>query len=100
MKYTPTDGKFSGQLGYGYRSIAEFVKAAREIQAGTKTAEDFDTSLATIHTTAQTTAILEAGRLSLDSDSCPVTIVYGADRDAGTEAAELPVAIKLHTFKE
>jgi D-galacturonate reductase len=22
MKYTPTDGKFSGQLGYGYRYVS------------------------------------------------------------------------------
>jgi D-galacturonate reductase len=25
MKYTPTDGKFSGQLGYGYRYVTSSV---------------------------------------------------------------------------
>ena len=34
MKYEPSDGRFSGQSGYGYKSIAEFVRAAREINAG------------------------------------------------------------------
>jgi D-galacturonate reductase len=46
-KPTPCDGKFVGQGGYGYRSIEDFVKAARLIRAGKATPADFDGSLAT-----------------------------------------------------
>ncbi len=40
-------------------------------------------------TTGQTTAILEAGRMSLDNGSKPVTIVYDSD------VALHPVALRL-----
>lgn len=46
-KPTPCDGKFVGQGGYGYRSIEDFVKAAKLIRAGKATPADFDGSLAT-----------------------------------------------------
>ena len=36
MKYTPKDGKFVGQDGYGYKSIATFIKSAKELQKDTK----------------------------------------------------------------
>lgn len=98
MKYTPTDGAFSGQTGYGYRSISEFVRCASLVRSGEAKPEDFDSELATIHTTAQTTAVLEAGRRSLDADRAPVDIVYEAARDAGTPAAEMPVDLKMHAF--
>ena len=75
MKYTPTDGKFSGQLGYGYRSFEVFVDAAIAINNGTASPSDFDNTLATVGTTYRTTAILEAGRKSLDN-KCPVYIKY------------------------
>jgi D-galacturonate reductase len=75
MKYTPTDGKFSGQHGYGYRSFEVFVDAVREINSGIKTVQDFDHVLATLRTTYRTTAILEAGRRSLDSKTL-CKIVY------------------------
>ncbi len=77
MKYTPDAGKFVGQTGYGYRSIEAFVSAVQAIRAGTATARSFDHSLASIHTTYQTTAVLEAGRRSLDNGGSPVEIVYG-----------------------
>lgn len=77
MKYTPDDGKFVGQTGYGYRSIEAFIAAVRDISAGRASARDFDHSLASIHTTYQTTAILEAGRRSLDAGGAPMEIVYG-----------------------
>lgn len=80
MKYEPgADGRFAGQSGYGYRSIADFVEAARAIRAGEATAADFEGSLATIAETAVTTAVLEAGRRSLDNDGAAVSIEYGAD---------------------
>mmetsp|Transcript_430 Transcript_430/g.694 ORF Transcript_430/g.694 Transcript_430/m.694 type:complete len:431 (-) Transcript_430:96-1388(-) len=66
MKYTPSDGKFAGQLGYGYRSFESFVEAVGLINAGAATPMDFDESLASIASTYRTTAILEAGRRSLD----------------------------------
>lgn len=82
MKYTPTNGKFSGQLGYGYRSFEAFVDAANEVNSGRATVASFDKEgLATIATTYRTTAILEAGRLSLDSGKS-VRIEYTYPDDA------------------
>ena len=93
MKYTPTNGKFAGQGSYGVKSFENFVDACRSINAGTTKAGDYDDgSLATVHTTMQGTAILEAGRKSLDSDGQPMDILY-----AGDETTE-PVGIQAHTF--
>lgn len=69
MKYTPSDsGHFDGQHGYGYISIAKFVDWARALNS--KEVESpavFDKQdLPTIKNTVLTTAILEAGRRSLD----------------------------------
>lgn len=41
--------------------------------------QTFDSSLATIGTTYLTTAILEAGRLSLDANRRPYAIKYGGE---------------------
>ncbi|RYG52971.1 hypothetical protein EON66_09245 [archaeon] len=70
MRYTPSaEGKFVGQGGYGYRSIEAFVSAVGALSRGTvASCTEFDATLATVHTTMQTTAILEAGRRSLDAD--------------------------------
>ena len=78
MKYTPeaSSGTFNGQLGYGYRSFSDWVEACRAINAGLATASDFDASLPTIHTTLCATAVLEAGRRSLDSGGARVRIDY------------------------
>ncbi len=76
MKYTPdANGSFVGQSGYGYRSFAAFVDAVEAIHAGTHTADDFDDQLATIGTTRLMTAILEAGRRSLNSEGTRQSIV-------------------------
>lgn len=92
MKYTPTNGMFSGQGSYGVRSFENFIDACRAINAGKAAPSDFDDgSLATVHTTMQGTAILEAGRKSLDADGRPFDIVYDGD---GLE----PVAIVPHEF--
>jgi D-galacturonate reductase len=94
MKYTPTNGMFSGQTGYGVRSFENFIDACRAINSGKAVADDYnDGSLATVHTTLQGTAILEAGRRSLDDDSRPMDIVYEGD---GLE----PVDIVPHIFNE
>ncbi|KAG8948596.1 hypothetical protein FRC04_009498 [Tulasnella sp. 424] len=68
MKYSPSEtGHFDGQRGYGYVSIDKFVDAARSINAGSSKASDYDGhGLPTIKNTVLTTAILNAGRISLD----------------------------------
>jgi len=92
MKYTPTNGMFSGQSSYGVKSFERFVDACRDVNAGRKTVESFDDgSLATVGTTVQGTAIMEAGRKSLDADGRPMDIVYGDD-------GHTPVDIKPHVF--
>ena len=81
MRYTPdAAGRFAGQLGYGYRSIEAFVRAAAACRDGAAPAS-FDESLATVAGTLQGTAILEAGRRSLDARGAPVRIVYASDDD-------------------
>ena len=47
-RYVPKEGKFAGQLGYGYRSIEAFIDAVRVINDGRATPADFDASLPTI----------------------------------------------------
>ena len=74
MKYTPTEGRFTGQGGYGYRSFEAFVDAAQAVNRGANP-RSFDDSLATIHTTLRTTAVLEAGSRSLDS-GVSIDILY------------------------
>lgn len=68
MKYSPSEsGHFDGQRGYGYISIDKFVEAARSVNAGLSKPADYDAhGLPTIANTVLTTAILNAGRLSLD----------------------------------
>lgn len=93
MKYTPTNGYFSGQNGYGVRSFENFINACKEINSDDKKPNDFnDGSIATVHTTLQGTAILEAGRASLDSDGQPMDIVYMNDSDLD------PINIRPHLF--
>ena len=75
MKYTPdADGYFAGQSGYGYRSIEDCVEAASSIRAGDATPQSYRGRLATVEDTALVTAILEAGRQSLDSGGETVTL--------------------------
>jgi D-galacturonate reductase len=76
MNYTPDDGRFAGQQGYGYRSFEAFVLAA---QSGPE--YGLDARLATADRTLAVTAILEAGRRSLDAGGAPVAIDWD---DAGT----------------
>jgi len=78
MKYTAdANGHYNGQLGYGYRSIEDFVLASTQLNNGVaKSPHDFDKSLATVHSTASVTAILHAGRLSLDNGGKRVVVHY------------------------
>lgn len=86
------------QLSYGYRSFEAFIAAVNDVRAGRAAPRDFDHSLASIHTTFQTTAILEAARVSLDNDGAVVELQYGsgpearADVPIGMACKALPVA--------
>ncbi|KAG8856322.1 hypothetical protein FRB96_006473 [Tulasnella sp. 330] len=68
MKYSPSEtGHFDGQRGYGYVSIEKFIDACAAVNAGHAKASDFNLQgLPTIKNTILTTAILNAGRISLD----------------------------------
>jgi len=93
MKYAPTNGKFAGQGSYGVKSFENFVDACRAINSGAAQTSDYDEgSLATVHTTMQGTAILEAGRRSLDDDNRPYDILYES------ETSLEPVGIAPHKF--
>ena len=52
------------------------MDAVTAVNAGTAVPSDFNHTLATVATTYRTTAILEAGRRSLDN-ACSVEILYG-----------------------
>ena len=77
MKYAPdAAGRFAGQFGYGYRSIEAFVDAVSAIRCGEASLNDFDGKLATVGQTTPVTAVLEAGRRSLDSGGRTHRIEY------------------------
>ena len=76
-----TKGRYCGQSGYGYVSFERFVRAAAEINAGIKTANDFDDELPTGRVTEAVTAILEAGRISLDNQGSKVALLYEDKKD-------------------
>ena len=68
MKYTPRDGRFAGQQGYGYRSIETFVLSADKLVQEPAKLAVFNKILPTIENTLNVTKILEAGRKSLDEN--------------------------------
>jgi len=81
MRYTPDKkGNYDGQSGYGYKSFEVFIKAARECRDGAKPTE-FDGDLPTAASTLLGTAILEAGRMSLDNEGASITIQYNANNE-------------------
>ena len=57
-------------------SFQAFIDAVQDINAAHKTVADFDHSLASLATTFRTTAILEAGRRSLDEGGRAIQIMY------------------------
>lgn len=78
-RYTPdANGYFAGQTGYGYISIASFIDAAASINSGSKSIAYFEQEgqLALASKTLAVTAILQAGRLSLDNKGAAVDIMY------------------------
>jgi hypothetical protein len=72
-------GYFSGQHGYGYRSFEVFIDAVADLNEQRIDMKYCDRILATIGTTLQETAVLEAGRISLDNQSATVEIIYEND---------------------
>ena len=68
MKYAPDEeGNFNGQTGYGYISFEKFIDSVAALNEKRVTLEQLDVrGLPTIQNTIGTTAILEAGRRSLD----------------------------------
>ena len=74
-------GRYCGQSGYGYVSFERFVRAAREINEGKTVSGDYDDDLPTGRVTEAVTAILEAGRMSLDNAGAKVTLVYNQEKD-------------------
>ncbi|KAH6917220.1 D-galacturonic acid reductase [Coprinopsis sp. MPI-PUGE-AT-0042] len=81
MKYSPSaSGHFDGQRGYGYISIEKFIDASRAVNAGQSQPGDFDGhGYPTLLNTVLTTAILHAGRISLD-EKRPVGIKKDGDK--------------------
>lgn len=76
MRYAPDEeGNFAGQSGYGYVSFEKFVANITRINEGKMKVEDVDgRGLPTLGNTVLTTAILEAGRRSLDAGGKGVEI--------------------------
>jgi D-galacturonate reductase len=70
MKYAPDEeGNFAGQIGYGYISFEKFIDAVNALKDGKLTLDQLDERpLPTLKNTIATTAILEAGRRSLDEN--------------------------------
>jgi D-galacturonate reductase len=86
MRYVPdAAGRFAGQTGYGYRSIEAFVDACSAMRAPGASVQEVSATLASVAATLQVTAILEAGRRSLDAGGRPVKILY---KSSGSAAAE------------
>ena len=87
MRYAPDEkGNFGGQGGYGYISFERFVDAVEEIndavgdrEKASKLEELDRRGLPTLSTTILTSAILEAGRKSLD-ERRPVKIARDASK--------------------
>eukprot|EP00056_Hartaetosiga_gracilis_P022516 m.31195 g.31195 ORF g.31195 m.31195 type:complete len:441 (-) comp9686_c0_seq3:52-1374(-) len=79
MSYAPSpDGHFNGHSGYGYKSIEAFVKAAQALNNKEITLDELNNRLPTLESTETTTAILEAGRISLDEGTY-VDITYSEE---------------------
>ena len=91
-KPTPSDGKFVGQACYGYVSFEAFVDAATQVNSGALDLDRCDRDLPTMASTAGATAILEAGRRSLDSNGAPFDLVYADD------ASCTPIDMKPSAF--
>lgn len=91
-KPAPTNGRFTAQRCYGYISFESFIDAAHQINLGEKSPSDFDHQLPTIHTTVAATAILEAGKRSLDAGGRPVQLLYDSEKSV------VPTGMEFRAF--
>lgn len=96
MKYAPDEeGNFNGQTGYGCISFEKFVDAVTDFKEGRVTIDELDKrGLPTLRNTMATTAILEAGRRSLDFQKS-----NGATRLTQGEAEYEPLRKIIRTIK-
>jgi D-galacturonate reductase len=93
MRYVPdAAGRFAGQTGYGYRSIEAFVEGCSAVRSGAAGAAEVSAGLASVAATLHVTAILEAGRRSLDAGGAAVRIVYEGEGAGEGGAAAAPAA--------
>jgi D-galacturonate reductase len=83
-------GHFAGQQGYGYVSIETFVQNVIGISEGGITLTQAEEDLASIRTTVGVTAILDAGRKSINDGGKPYRIVY-SETDPETPVTLEPV---------
>jgi len=75
FKYTPDDrGCFDGRHCYGYVTFEKFVEAACDVRDGRCLPSEFSQILPTFDATVMVTAILDAGRLSLERGGAQVSI--------------------------
>ena len=61
---------------FSFRSFEAFIDAVQQVNSGKAAAADYEEELASVASTYRTTAILEAGRRSLDENRA-ISIVYG-----------------------
>ncbi|KAJ9496934.1 hypothetical protein H2202_007711 [Exophiala xenobiotica] len=82
MRYAPDEeGNFAGQGGYGYVSFEKFIDGVTAVNEGRVSLEELDKrGLPTLRNTVLTTAILEAGRRSLDEGGRSIEIVGEGDK--------------------
>jgi len=77
MRYAPdARGKFAGTRCYGYLSFEAFIESVAEWKAAGGPTDQIDPALATLDSTVLTTAILQAGRMSLDAPNGPSKVVF------------------------
>ncbi|KAJ3055944.1 hypothetical protein HK097_008653 [Rhizophlyctis rosea] len=75
IRYTPDDkGNYVGQGCYSHRSIEEWADACAKVNEGKITVQEAERLIPTIESSAVVTAILEAGRKSLDAGGVTVEI--------------------------
>ena len=73
MKYTPREGRFAGQEGYGYKSLEHFICTATQLEQKSIDLSTLDKRLPTVANTRTTTQILEAGYRSLQ-ENVPIVL--------------------------
>lgn len=77
MRYAPDEeGNFNGQSGYGYVSFEKFIDGVTAVNEGRVSLAELDKrGLPTLRNTILTTAILEAGRRSLDDGGRAIQVI-------------------------